>query len=78
MKKILKFSEDYSKLSNDQFTTIRRYDRYELNKEILVKTPTTRFKAVIYAKEKRKLIDIPTKFLLNDTDRKTRQEIFIG
>lgn len=73
------FSHDYSKLGYRFFGTIRRYDRYPGQREILevrvrVKDKKFKFKAKILAKIKRKLREISTDYLRYDTDKPTREK----
>ena len=70
----IKFSHDYTKLEEDTFPTIRRYDRYELSQHITVKTPTKTFPAIIIAKTKARLEQLSDSFLFRDTDTTNRAE----
>ena len=70
----IKFSHDYSKLEENTFPTIRRYDRYALSQHITVKTPTREFPAIIIAKTKARLEQLSDSFLLRDTDTKNRAD----
>lgn len=70
----IKFSYDYSKLEENTFTTIRRYDRYDPSEHITVKTPTKTFPAIIIGKTKARLSQLSDSFLLRDTDTKNRAD----
>jgi len=72
--RIIKFSREYSKLNYPLFTTIRRYDKYDVNEEYLVKTPERIFRAFLFFKTKIKLKDIPTRLLIYDTGALCRAE----
>lgn len=72
---LIKFSEDYPKLREEYFSTIRRYDKgFKKEQEVTIKTPTKEFQAVIIVKFKEYLKNIPTDFLIEDTGRSTRDE----
>jgi len=68
------FSKWYSKLEKQAFTTIRRYDHYEVGQVYLITTTRGAFYARLARKEKQALRDLPTVFLLRDTDCETREE----
>jgi len=73
MRNSISFSRWYDKLNNSHFTTIRRYDKYP-HGTYLVLTPSRGFYAELYHKEKLMLKEIPTEFLLQDTDCESREE----
>ena len=66
--KNIKFSQDYSKLNDRVFTTIRRYDRYKVGETVSVKTPTKKFYALILHKFKCFAKELHEEFLCYDTD----------
>jgi len=70
----IKFSHDYPKLEENIFPTIRRYDRYDLEEHIQVKTPTTEFPAIIIGKTKMRLDQISDNFVCYDTNTPNRLE----
>ena len=76
MAKTITFSKPYKKLSLDRFTTIRRYDKYRegIIYKIHIKPLKTHFYAKLIKKEKKKLKDIPTWFLLLDTECTSREK----
>lgn len=73
-KKIIRFSHHYSKLDEKLFSTIRRYDKYSIYDSFLVTSRGLVFEALLINKIKIMLKNIPTAFLLYDTDAKTRKE----
>lgn len=74
--KYIKFTHDYPKLQYDEFTTIRRRDRYVVDDVYDVKSPSRSFKAQLVAKKQTTLDEIPDNELLLDTDTKSRTEAY--
>ena len=73
----MKYSENYSKLQNKYYTTIRRYSKGKLGDIVVEKYPLGTHKARIYQIDRATLDSIPLDFLQMDTDRITRQEIYL-
>jgi len=74
---VIKFSRDYSKLYTHIFPTIRRYDHYPYGEyQVVVKKKggLEIFFAELILKVKVELKNLPTKFLVYDTDTNTREE----
>jgi len=67
---VIKFSRNYRKLRGGLFTTIRRYDKYKVGElyTVRVENPRYEFTAMLIAKFKVRLEDLPREFLLYDTD----------
>ena len=66
--KTVKFAEDFPKLKDKCFTTIRLSSKkLETGRIYLIKTPTTEFKATLSHQIKVKLYEIPDKLLAYDT-----------
>jgi len=75
--RVIKFSRDYSKLYAHIFPTIRRYDHYPYGEyQVVVKKKDGLeiFFAKLILKVKVELKNIPTEFLVYDTDTNTREE----
>ena len=70
----LGFTHEYSKLENNLFSTIRRYDHYPVGVIHRVTSPKRKFNAILILKIKMQLKEIPTPFLCYDTDKTTRKE----
>lgn len=72
----MRFSKEYSKLNNPRLIcTIRRYDNYPEpggTIKVYVRGPLDNFRARILWKLKKKRKNIPTPFLLYDTDKLNR------
>lgn len=68
------FSNNYSKLSQSAFSTIRLTDIYKTDKIYWIKTPQRWGKAKLIFKHQRKLSELATEFLMQDTDTKTRSD----
>ena len=70
------FSHHYSKLDGKEFPTIRRRDKkYKIGQIRFIRLHDGNFKkALIIYKNVKAFMDIPTDFLLKDTDKKTREE----
>ncbi len=71
---VIKFSKDYPKLEDNVFTTIRRYDRYQIDDKVIIETPTKEFEAIIIHKFKETLGLLGLEFLLYDTGTNTFSE----
>lgn len=76
MSKILIFSNNWSKLNSEFFTTIRRRKKILPGEtiKVMVKTTNTEFSVKCLLVDKVLLKDIPTVFLCYDTDTTTREE----
>ena len=69
----MKYSNNYSKLSLEEYTTIRRYSKGKVGKIVKEDYPDGWHFAKIINVERKPLIQITTEFLLADTDCKTRE-----
>lgn len=74
--KTIKFAEDFPKLKDDFFTTIRSYQKEEpkLAETYLIKTPTEEFKAMLVDENFCSIYEIPTDILILDTATSSRAE----
>ena len=70
----MKYSNNYSKLEKNRYTTIRRYSKGKMGKNIRETYPKGWHFAKIMRIERRSLVQLSTEFLLEDTDCKTRKE----
>jgi hypothetical protein len=70
----MKYSEKYRKLDKEEYTTIRRYSKGKVGDCVKEKYPNGTHNAKIIKIEKMSLSQIPTRLLLEDTDRETREE----
>lgn len=73
--KIIKFTEDFPKLDEDVFSTIRRKD-YRIKCGIWhkIKSPTKEFKAMCINRVDVRIGELPDGVLLHDTNTSTRAE----
>jgi hypothetical protein len=70
----VKFAEDFPKLQDDFFTTIRRHDKdMEVGRHI-IKTPTEEFEAYLVDIQCEKVMDIPTDLFCYDTNTSNEDE----
>lgn len=71
----IKFGQDFRKLQEDFFTTIRMPPKDLRSGEIvLIKTPTTEFKGIIIKHNTHILNDICTDLLMDDTGTESRED----
>jgi hypothetical protein len=67
--KVIKFSKDYTKLENYDFTTIRNKNKnLKLEEIVLIKTPTVEFKAEVTGSCKIPLKDMSCDLIAKDLD----------
>jgi len=71
----MNYSKNYTKLKKDKYTTIRRYPKGKVgqHKAEVIKGVFSHWVKIIKI-ERKTMIQIPTKFLLEDTDCTTRLE----
>ncbi|MBF4474557.1 hypothetical protein [Methanobacterium formicicum] len=73
--KVIRFAEDFPKLKDDFFTTIRSYDKnLNCGAKYTVKTPTKEFEAFLVDESYEKLMDVPTDLLCHDTNTSSRDD----
>lgn len=72
----IKFSHHYSKLNDNLFTTIRRYDRYNVGEEVIIRTPERSFSATILHKFKARIGELNPELLYYDTDKTNLGDVF--
>lgn len=74
----IKFKEDFKKLNDEKFTTIRlKSKRVKSNSVYWIVTPTQSFKALVVNQSKPiKVCEIPSHILLEDTDTETLEDAF--
>ena len=75
----MRYSKYYSKLDDDEYTTIRRYKKKRKVGKVEEEIVNFRVvhRAMIKKIERKTFNNIPTKLLLKDTDCKTRKEAFL-
>ncbi len=71
---VITFKQQFQKLTNNTFSTIRRHNNYKLGQIYEIKTPETTFNAELVKKEHKTLKEIETLFLMIDTDTDNREE----
>ena len=69
--KTIKFSKHYSKLNDNQFTTIRKHKKDILDKTVKIRSPNTEFQAQCIKIEKTSIMMINFDLLKKDTDTET-------
>lgn len=72
----MKYSHDYSKLKEDEYTTIRRYPKGKVGDVKLEDYPVGKHWAKIMGIDRKSLVQIPLELLQKDTDLETRTEIY--
>lgn len=79
--KVIKFDRDYSKLNNNNFTSIRDHDKHIFNNQIvIIKSPTKEFKAKCISWGRVKFSNIPKNVFINDLEFSpvfTRESLFV-
>jgi len=75
----MRYSKHYSKLDEDEYTTIRRYKKKRRVGKVEEETVNFHVihRAMIKRIERKTFNNIPLKLLLKDTDCKTREEAFL-
>lgn len=73
--KTIKFAEDFPKLKDDFFTTIRPTNKsYDIARRYKIKTPTEEFAAILTNSQCVRLIEIPEYILTYDCNTQTKEE----
>lgn len=70
----MKYSHNYSKLEQKEYTTIRRYSKGKVGRGLTETYPGGYHFAQIVKIERKPLIQVSTELLLKDTDCETREE----
>jgi len=73
----LKYSHNYSKLDKQEYTTIRRYSKAQVGDIVREVYPKGNHFAKVKRVVRTTLREIPTKLLLEDTDKQTREEALL-
>jgi hypothetical protein len=73
--KVIKFAEDFPKLEEDYFSTIRKPPKPLRTGQIcLIKSPSYGFKAILASERTEYICDISTRDLTIDTSTRSRDE----
>jgi len=76
--KTFKFAEDFPKLQDDFFSTIRTPPKeLRTGQECRIQTPTREFKAILVRKITGPVRDIETSDLIYDTNTQSREEALV-
>ena len=72
--KVIRFSEDFPKLKDDFFSTIRISPKdLRTGQEVIIKSPSSEFKAIVMMKRTHSICEIETSVLTLDTDTHSRE-----
>lgn len=73
--KVIRFAEDFPKLQDDIFSTIRATPKnIRTGQAYMIKSPSNEFKAILVRKLTEKLSEMDTEELLHDTNTTSREE----